>query len=88
MANIIYMFKFFLIIICLFIIFTFFNKINQTQSNNKVPKIIWSYWDTEEVPEIVKLSIKSWKKTSPNYKINFTNQKTIIMIFLYIYFIS
>ena len=71
------MFKFIIIVISLFIILTYFNKNNQAQSNDKVPKIIWSYWDTEEIPEIVKLSIKSWKKTSPNYKINFTNQKNI-----------
>jgi hypothetical protein len=45
--------------------------------NNEVPKIIWAYWDTEDIPEIVKLSIKSWKKKSPQYKINLMNQKNI-----------
>ena len=86
------MYKFLLIIVmCLFIILLYFDKKipenfenNPSQiitksylSNDKVPKIIWSYWDTEEVPEIVKLSIKSWKKTSPQYKINFMNQKNV-----------
>lgn len=73
------MYKFLLIIvICLFIILLYFDKnIPEHFENNKVPKIIWSYWDSDEIPEIVKLSIKSWKKTSPQYKINFMNQKNV-----------
>ena len=86
------MYKFLLIIVmCLFIILLYFDKkipenfknnpsqiiTNSYLSNDKIPKIIWSYWDSDEIPEIVKLSIKSWKKTSPQYKINFMNQKNI-----------
>jgi len=86
------MYKFLLIIVmCLFIILLYFDKkipehfesypsqimTKSYLSNDKVPKIIWTYWDTEEVPEIVKLSMKSWKKTSPNYFINLMNQKNI-----------
>ena len=73
------MYKFLLIIVmCLFIILLYFDKkIPENFENNKVPKIIWSYWDSHEIPEIVKLSIKSWKKTSPQYKINFMNQKNV-----------
>lgn len=86
------MYKFLLIIVmCLFIILLYFDKkipeyfenypeqimTKSYLSNDKVPKIIWTYWDTEEVPEIVKLSMKSWRKTSPNYFINLMNQKNI-----------
>ena len=73
------MYKFLLIIVmCLFIILLYFDKkIPEHFQNNEIPKIIWAYWDSDEIPEIVKLSIKSWKKTSPQYKINFTNQKNI-----------
>ena len=67
------MYKFLLIIVmCLFIILLYFDK-----KYNEIPKIIWAYWDSDEIPEIVKLSIQSWKKTSPQYKINFMNQKNI-----------
>jgi len=63
---------------CLFIILFYFDKkTSENFENNKIPKIIWAYWDTEDIPEIVKLSIQSWKKTSPQYKINFMNQKNI-----------
>jgi len=74
------MYKFLLIIVmCLFIILLYFDKKipEHFQNNNKIPKIIWSYWDSDEIPEIVKLSIQSWKKTSPQYKINFMNQKNV-----------
>ena len=73
------MYKFLLIIvICLFIILFYFEVKNyENFENNEVPKIIWAYWDTEDIPEIVKLSIKSWKKKSPQYKINLMNQKNI-----------
>jgi len=73
------MYKFLLIIvICLFILLFYFEGKNYEKfENNEIPKIIWAYWDTEDIPEIVKLSIQSWKKTSPQYKINFMNQKNI-----------
>jgi mannosyltransferase OCH1-like enzyme len=92
------MYKFLLIIVmCLFIILLYFDKKipenfknNSAQiitksylSNDKVPKIIWTYWDTDEVPEIVKLSMKSWRKTSPNYFINLMNQKMLKNMYHY-----
>jgi hypothetical protein len=63
---------------CLFIILFYFDKkTSENFEDNEIPKIIWAYWDSDEIPEIVKLSIQSWKKTSPQYKINFMNQKNI-----------
>ena len=63
---------------CLFIILFYFDKkIPEYFQNNEIPKIIWAYWDTEDIPEIVKLSIQSWKKNAPRYKINLMNQKNI-----------
>lgn len=38
-------------------------------------KIIWSYWhDPQDIPYIVELAVKSWKKSNPDYTINFLNQ--------------
>ena len=86
------MYKFLLIIVmCLFIILLYFDKkipehfenypaqimTKSYLSNDKVPKIIWTYWDTDEVPEIVKISMKSWRKTSPQYIINLMNKKNV-----------
>jgi hypothetical protein len=42
----------------------------------KVPKIIWTYWDTNVIPEIVKLCQMNWKKFAPNYQINLVTKET------------
>ena len=51
---------------------------------NRIPKIIWTYWDDpDKVPEVVKHCRKSWAKSNPNYKIilldknNFKNYVSI-----------
>lgn len=43
-----------------------------------IPKVIYTYWSDENIPEIVNLCIKSWKYYNPQYKIiiiNKTNYK-------------
>lgn len=34
-----------------------------------IPKFIWSYWDSEDMPDIVKLCIESWKKHNPDWAV-------------------
>jgi len=44
---------------------------------NKVPKIIWSYWDNpDKIPKTVKMCMESWKKYNPDYEIILLNKKT------------
>lgn len=43
---------------------------------DEIPKIIWTFWDTKEQPEIVQNTIETWRKFSPDFKIvvlNFEN---------------
>jgi hypothetical protein len=42
----------------------------------EVPKIIWTYWDSPDIPEIVKICLTSWKNHAQNYKINIINKNT------------
>ena len=44
---------------------------------SEVPKIIWSFWDSEELPETIKICFKSWQKLHPDYEINILNNETI-----------
>jgi hypothetical protein len=37
---------------------------------SEIPKIIWTYWDGDELPEIVQKSIENWKRYSPDFVIN------------------
>jgi len=43
----------------------------------KVPKIIWSYWHDEKLPELNTLCLLSWKTNLPNYKIKILNANNI-----------
>jgi hypothetical protein len=43
----------------------------------KIPKIIWSYWNDEELPELVNLCLLSWKTNIGDYSIKLLNEKNI-----------
>jgi hypothetical protein len=38
-----------------------------------IPKIIWTFWDTEEVPEFIQKCIETWKHYNSDYEINMIN---------------
>ena len=40
-------------------------------------RIIWSYWNSENLPWVVKLAIKTWKQNQPNDCICFLTPKTL-----------
>jgi hypothetical protein len=44
---------------------------------SEAPKIIWSYWDSENYPDIVQACLNSWHKNLPDYKIMVLNSNTI-----------
>lgn len=50
--------------------------INFILSSNKIPRIIWTYWDGD-IPDIIKKCIHSWKQYNPNHKIIILNNTNI-----------
>jgi hypothetical protein len=36
---------------------------------NEIPKVIWTFWDKDELPEIVQKSIENWKKYCPGFEV-------------------
>jgi hypothetical protein len=72
-----------LIIICimLFTIFRYCKPKYYINKNKKkgIPKKIWTYWDSTELPLIIQKCINSWRKLNPDYEIiilnndNYTN---------------
>ena len=42
---------------------------NYTPTDAEIPKLIWTFWDTDEIPELVGKCIETWKKHNPDYKI-------------------
>lgn len=44
---------------------------------DKIPKIIWSFWDNSELPKFIKECQKNWEKYAPNYQINLLNKNNL-----------
>jgi len=77
--------KLYIIILICFIIYTLLNvkkKSNEnfeniSKLNIKIPKIIWTYWESEDLPPFVQGCINTWYKYNPDYKINILNRNNI-----------
>lgn len=43
------------------------------------PKIIWMYWNAplQEAPEVVQLSVRSWREMNPDYEVKLLSDQTI-----------
>ena len=46
-------------------------------SNSKIPKIIWTFWDSDDLPPFVQKSIESWRKFSPDFDIRVVTTNTL-----------
>jgi len=46
-------------------------------SDSKIPKIIWTFWDSDDSPPFVQKSIESWRKFSPDFDIRVVTPKTL-----------
>lgn len=49
----------------------------QHSTKSSIPKIIWSYWNTNEKPEVIEKCIDSWRRSNPKWKINILSQENI-----------
>jgi hypothetical protein len=65
--NIIILLVFFIIIGLLIEYYKVSNEGFET--NTKIPKKIWTYWDNDKLPKIVEKCINTWKTQNPNYEI-------------------
>lgn len=55
---------------------------NKTRScyplkGTEIPKIIWSFWDSDEIPPFIQKCVYTWKKFNPEYTINFMTKSTL-----------
>ena len=51
------------------------NKSNFT--NKEIPRTIWTFWDSDNLPPFVEKSIASWRKFSPDFTINVVTPETL-----------
>jgi mannosyltransferase OCH1-like enzyme len=45
--------------------------------NTEIPKKIWTFWDNDDIPDIVQKCIHTWKKHNPNYEITVVTKKSL-----------
>ena len=53
--------------------------INRVSSSfqSEIPKIIWTYWVEEDLPDLVQKCVDSWKKFNPDYDIRILNRNSV-----------
>ena len=49
----------------------------EIKNRKAIPKIIWAFCDSKEMPEVVKICINNWKELHPDFEINILNNETI-----------
>lgn len=42
-----------------------------------IPKIIWTYWDSDEIPDIISKCIESWKRYNPDHQVVLLNKANV-----------
>jgi hypothetical protein len=56
----------------------FVTSIKQQRSKyDTIPKIIWSFWDSDDIPDFIHKCIDSWKKYNPEYTVNFLSKTNL-----------
>lgn len=65
------------VVIFAIIIFNYYTQKKEGfESDNKIPNIIWTFWDGD-LPPLVKACIESWKRHNPEYKIIVLNKQNV-----------
>lgn len=71
--NIVY----FIAFAILFILLLFVSYKTEGYSRKTIPKIIWTFWDSNDIPDVVQKCIDTWKRTNPEYEINILSKENI-----------
>jgi len=46
-------------------------------SDSAIPPIIWTYWNSEEIPEVVQRCIESWRLQNPTFEVRVLTPATL-----------
>ena len=64
-------------IIIIFLIGVFHKTIVEGFEEDSIPKKIWTFWDSEVLPEIIQKCINTWKTHNPEYEITVVNKSNL-----------
>jgi hypothetical protein len=59
------------------VIILVFKRASRFTSGAEIPKQIWTYWDSDELPELVQKSVDSWKRHSPDWTVTVVTPRTL-----------
>lgn len=62
-------------IIILILVLT--RNVSNFGQGSKIPKQIWTYWNSDELTPVVQKCINTWKKHNPDYTVNIVTPKNI-----------
>ena len=69
-----------LVCVCLYVIFKkteHYSDSDSDSNSNQIPKIIWTFWDSDTLPPIIEACIASWKRFNPDYEIRVLNKTNL-----------
>ncbi len=49
----------------------------QTGTKDEIPHIIWSYWHSDDVPDVVLRCVDNWRKLNPGFQIHLLSTSTL-----------
>lgn len=61
----------------LLIMYTYMNRSEYTDYVQPIPKKVWTYWDSEQLPYVVEKCIENWRKVLPDYTIVLLNKNNL-----------
>jgi len=66
-----------IILFSVFLILCVFYKTKSVDNNKTIPKKVWTFWDKEELPDLVEKCIQTWKTYNPDYSIIVLNKSNL-----------
>ena len=64
-----------IIVVLVALLFLFLRA--ETKNDDVPPKVIWTYWNEDPVPEFINMCIETWRKENPEYTVNIVNDKNL-----------
>lgn len=69
--------RLFILILVVIVFLLVWSRRNEGFTEGQIPKIIWSYWDSEDPPELVQKSVESWRRYNPGWTVNLVTPSTL-----------
>ena len=69
--------KFIIILICVWLILLLYVLLFCNKPIYIIPKVIWTYWDNDNIPLSVQTCITSWEIHNPDHTIVILNKKNL-----------